>query len=254
MLPRSDASHRYHSAHKRFVKPMIERFFETELPKTFGPNLRSTIADKLLEIFLSNFNDTQSLKAGQIFWNAVHKDTRADSYKMKLVPVILTMVCQDDIAKLENGMKLSEHRQNVIARITQEAYAQGALLSMRDIGLLMATEPGTISHIRKEYETSNNQILPHTGNLHDMGSCLTHKYQIVYKSVVEKKDPPIIAKETNHSIKAVDHYLKDFNRVKTLYLDNKEPDYIRITTNLPLYVISQYINIIEQYVKEPKKN
>ena len=51
MLVRSDASHHYKSAHKRFIKPNIERFFETELPKIFGPNLRSIIADKLLDIF-----------------------------------------------------------------------------------------------------------------------------------------------------------------------------------------------------------
>jgi len=254
MLLRSDASHHYKSAHKRFAKPAIEHFFEQEFPKMFGPNIRSVIADKLIEIFHDNFRDTTTLKPGQILWNAVHKDTRADSRNMKLVPVVLTIVCQEDISKLENGLKVSEHKQNVIARLTQEAYEQNALLSMRDIGLLTATVHSSISTLRKMYEQRHNVTLPHTGNLHDMGSCLTHKYQIIYKCVVEKKDPTIAAAETNHTIKAVDHYLKDFNRVKTLYLDHKTPEYIHLVTKLSLHVIVQYLNIIDQYVKEQKSS
>ena len=250
MLLRSHASHHYKSAHKRFAKPAIEHFFEQEFPKMFGPNIRSVIADKLIEIFHANFRGTKTLEPGQILWNAVHKDTRADSLNMKLVPVVLTIICEEDIAKLENGMKVSEHKQIVIARLTKEAYDQNALLSMRDIGLLTAGDASHISLCRKNYEQQHNVTLPHTGNLHDMGSCLTHKYQIIYKCVVEKKDPTVVAAETNHTIRAVDHYLKDFNRVKTLYLDDKTPGYIHLVTNLSLNVIAQYINIINQYVKE----
>jgi hypothetical protein len=252
MLLRSDASHHYKSAHKRFAKSAIEHFFEHEFPKTFGPNTRNMIADKLIDIFHNNFRDIKTLKPGQIIWNAVHKDTRADSINMKLVPVVLTIVCDEDISKLENGLKFSEHKQNVIARLTKEAYDQNALLSMRDIGLLTASVAASVSTLRKTYEQRHNVTLPHTGNLHDMGSCLTHKYQIIYKCVVEKKDPTIAASETNHTIKAVDHYLKDFNRVKTLYLDNKTPEYIHLVTKLSLNVIAQYLNIINQYVKEQK--
>jgi len=58
------------------------------------------------------------------------------------------------------------------------------------------------------------------------------------------------AKETNHTIMAVDHYLKDFNRVKTLYLDDKDENYIHLVTKLSLNLIAQYVNIINQYVKE----
>lgn len=253
MLLRSNASHHYSSAHKRFFKPSIERFFETELPKMFGPKLRSTIADRLIEIFNGNNRDVKTLKPGQILWNAVDKNTRADAPNMKLVPVVLTIVADEDICNLETNTRMHKHRQNVIARITKEAHEQGALLSMRDIGLLLATSPSTISVARIEYEKQQNTTLPHTGNLHDMGTTLTHKYQIVYKYIVEKKDVKIISKETNHSIEAVERYLNDYKRVKTLYDDGKSPEYIKIVTKIPQYVSKQYIEMIEQYVKEPYK-
>lgn len=250
MLPVSDASKRYKSAHKRFLKPAIENFFKTEFAKSFGPNVRSFIADELINIFNANNRDTNSIKPGQVLWNAIHKDTRADSDNMKLVPVVLTLVNDDDISKLENGLKVSEHKQNVVARILNEAYEQDALLSMRDVGLLLAIDGAAASSIRKSYEIKNIIELPHPGNLQDMGSCLTHKYQIIYKCMVEKKDPLDVARETNHTIKAVDNYLKDFNRVKTLFLDGKEPDYIHLVTKMSLSLISQYVDIINQYVKE----
>jgi hypothetical protein len=250
MLRQPDAHHRYHSAHDRFIKPIIEDLFNKEFPNTFGPNIRSTIADELLTIFNSNNRGTQTIIPGQILWNAIHKDTRADSHNRKLVPVVLTIVADEDISSLEKKKAISENRQRVIARITQEAYDQGALLSMRDIGLLLATDVSIITNDRKRYEQKNSCSLPHPGALHDMGSCITHKFQIVFKYVVDKKDPCIIAKETNHSLRAVDHYLKDYNRVKLLYQDNKTPEYIKAATAMPVHVINQYIDIINQYVKK----
>lgn len=250
MLPVPSSVKHYKSAHKRFLKPAIENFFKTEFSKSFGPNVRSFIADELVKIFQENNRDINTLKPGQVLWNAVHKDTRADSDNMKLVPVVLTLVSDDDISKLENGVKVSEHRQNVVARILKEAYAQNALLSMRDVGLLLATHDSSASVIRKAYEQKHNVALPHPGNLQDMGSCITHKYQIIYKYVVEKKDPVIVAKETNHTVRAVDSYLKDFNRVKTLLLDGKDKKYIHLVTKLSLNLIAQYEDIIDQYIKE----
>jgi hypothetical protein len=251
MLPISSASKHYSSAHKRFLKPAIENFFRTEFTKSFGPNVRSFIADELIKIFQENNRDINSLKPGQVLWNAIHKNTKSGSHNMKLVPVILTLVSDDDISKLENGLKIQEHRQNVVARMLKEAYSQGALLSMRDVGLLLAINDSAASTNRKAHEEKNNTELPHPGNLQDMGSCITHKYQIIYKCVVEKKDPVMAAKETNHTIMAVDRYLKDFNRVKTLYLDEKDENYIHLVTKLSLNLIAQYVNIINQYVKEP---
>jgi len=83
-----------------------------------------------------------------------------------------------------------------------------------------------------------------------MGSTLTHKRMIVFKHVVEKKDPAIVARETNHSQGAVDRYLKDYGRVKTLVNDKKDIDFIHQTTNIARPVIKQYLQIINNDVKE----
>lgn len=252
MLPQKDSFKRYHSAHARFARPAIENFLTNEIKGRFGPSICSALCDGILDIVDKNFRDTKTIQPGQVLWNAVHKDTRADSHNVKFVPVVLTLLCDQDITNLENGMTVSTHKQNVLARILKETYKQGALLSMRDVNLLLGFAGSGASAMRKAYEQRTKETLPHTGNLHDMGSCITHKYQIIYKHVVEKKDTPTIARQTNHTLFAVERYLKDFNRIKMLYLDGKDVDYIHHVTGRYPKLIKEYIGIINQHITKER--
>lgn len=237
----------YSSASQRLLKPQIEGFFAEQFPKLFGPVIRGHIADALLEMFSQQVRDTRSLEPGQILWNAVDINTRADAPKRRFVPVVLTMVDQQDIQNRTQGLPIKEIRAQATARILREAYQQGALLSMRDISLLCWHPSPAPSGWRKYYEHAQKCELPHPGNLQDMGSCVTHKKQIVYKATVEKKDPIQVANETNHTQQAVDRYLKDFHRVQTVYNHNADPNYISLVTNISQSVVNQYINLIKTY-------
>lgn len=250
MLKTPDSIRKYHSAHDRFLKPSIMNFFKKEFPGFFGPIVRENIAQCLVNIFESLCPEQSRLKPGQILWNALDKNTRGDSAKRKYKPVILTIVSDDDITMFEKKVPVPQIRQNIIARITQEAYSQGGILSARDISLLLVQDAAYVSQLRIKYETENQTVLPHPGVLHDMGSSITHKQQIVYKYVVEKKTPRTVAMETNHSQLAVDRYLKDYNRVKVLYIEGKDIDTIHLVTNIAKQVIKQYQQIIEKYIKE----
>ena len=250
MIPKPFPAKRYNSAHDRFLKPAIVNFFKREFNGLFGPVVRANIADALIDLFNSLCPESSRLKPGQVLWNALDKRTRGDSDNRRYQPVILTLVDDDDITMFENGSFIKTIRKNIIARMIREAYKQDAVLSTRDLSLLLVSDASYLSHNRIEYEEEHQKVLPHTGVIHDMGSTLTHKRIIVYKYVVEKKDPAVIARETNHSQLAVDRYLKDFNRVKTLVNDNKDIDFIHHTTNIAKPVVQQYIQIINKYVKE----
>jgi len=250
MIQAASSVKHYSSAHDRFLKPAIVNFFEREFCGMFGPVVRENIADALIDLFNSLCPESSRLKPGQIVWNALDKRTRADSEKRRYKPVILSLVTDDEVSMFEKGSSVSTIRKNVMARMIKEAYQQGAVLSTRDLSLLLIFTASALSHERIEYEKEHNTVLPHTGVIHDMGTTLTHKRIIIYKHVVEKKDPSIIARETNHSQLAVDKYLKDFNRVKTLVNDNKDINFIHHTTNISRQVIQQYLQIINNYVKE----
>ena len=250
MIPKMPSVKHYSSAHDRFLKPAIVNFFKREFCGLFGPIVRENIADAIIDLFNSLCPESSRLKPGQVIWNALDKRTRADSEKRRYKSVILSLVTDDEVSMFEKNCSIKEIRQNVMARMIKEAYQQGAVLSTRDLSLLLVSSAAWLSQQRIEYEKQNQTILPHTGVIHDMGTTLTHKRIIIYKHVVEKKDPSIVARETNHSQASVDKYLKDFNRVKTLVNDNKDIEFIHHTTNIARAVIRQYLQIINNYVKE----
>jgi hypothetical protein len=245
MIKAPDCIKRFHSAKARFLEGALNNFFKREFPKLLGPILRRKLVEELIKLLQDLLPLKEHLKPGQIVWNAVCAKTRADSPNVRFVPVTLTMIDEYDVDKLANGVTMSKIMKHAIARITKEAYEQGALLSMRDIGLLTWRYSGTISQYRKQYEKDQNTTLPHTGSLQDMGSCVSHKLMIIKKVEVDKKDPLTVAQETNHSVWAVDRYIKDFNRVRLCYQDGKDKEFISLATGLSKFVVNEYVSIIE---------
>jgi hypothetical protein len=244
MIPRPQAQKHFASASRRFLQASIERFLDAEFPRTFGPVIRQKMAEKIVELVDGQLPAKDYLRPGQCVWNAVSIRTRPDSPRCQLVPVILTLVDGSDIEELAQGTRMPHIAQKAIARITQEAYQQGALLSMRDIGLLVWRTNSRITNLRQAWETRQQTTLPHTGNLQDFGTCISHKTTIIRKVVYEGKDPRRVSDETKHTQRAVDRYLKDFYRVKTCYQHNPDIDFITRTTGLSKYLVNQYVDIM----------
>jgi hypothetical protein len=245
MIAQTVVHKQYHSAQARFVGPLLGRLLDREFPKLMGPILRDRLVEELLALIESVMLPKDYVSPGQVVWCAVDKHTRADSPKLRLVPVVLTLIDEQDCLKLSTGTPMRDIASNAIARIMNEAYAQGALLSMRDIELLSWRSRGNLTETRKRYEKNHGAVLPHTGTLHDMGSCLTHKDVIVRKVVVEKKSPQLVARETNHSLPAVERYLNDFRRVQHCYEKEQSVDFIVAATAIAKHVVLQYIDIIK---------
>ena len=245
MMRQPDGIKRYRSAKSRFLKPVIMAFFHKEFPKLFGPIMREKLADELICLFEQNCLSIKRLKPGQLLWNALDKNTRGDSPVRRFTPVVLSLVTPTDIEQLEKGTKPSVVAQNTVARMMNEAYQQGGILSTRDVALIMHRYTGAVSHLRLRYEKDQQCILPHTGALHDMGSTISHKAAIIHKVIIQKKDPAWVAKECNHSQQAVDRYLKDYYRVKTIYQHNSDIEFIHQVTAIAKHVVEQYIRIIK---------
>jgi len=207
---------------------------------------RSGGADELIRLFFKTLPEKERVKQGQVVWNALDVKTRGDLPHRRFVPVILTLINEEDCQKLVNGMKMSEVAEKAVARITREAFKQGGILSMRDIGLLTWRMSTTVSKMRINYEQKEKTTLPHTGYLLDMGSCLSHKRIIVQKAIVEKKDPTRIALETKHSLGSVERYIKNFRRIESCYNKNPDIDFVSQVTGIAKHVVKSYVEIIHE--------
>jgi len=244
MIKAPDSVKRYNAAKHRFLRPVLINFFAREFPKLFGPVMRERITDELIDLFEKTTPETNRIKPGQILWNALDKNTRGDSPNRRYVTVVLSVITENDVEQLANGVPMSVVASNAIARMIKEAYEQGGVLSSRDVGLLTLRSSSWVSKLRLKYEKDHDCLLPHTGLLHDMGSCISHKTTIIRKVLVEKKDPADVARECNHTQRAVDRYLKDFHRVRTAYKQNQDDDYVHIVTGIAKHVVKQYIEMI----------
>jgi hypothetical protein len=234
----------YRSARARYLCRVFDEFFSREFPSLFGPVVREKIAQELMAIIATHTVETKTLRHGQVLWTALDARTRGDSPRRRFVPVVLSLVTEDDVAARVAGQKQSAIVENVIARIMKEAYEQGGLLSTRDVALLIQQDCARTSQLRIRYEQRQNVTLPHTGSLHDMGSCVSHKGIILRKIIVEKKDPTVAARECGHTQPAVDRYLKDYYRVRTVSESSPDPEYIGLVTGIAPYVVKQYLEII----------
>ncbi len=71
-----------------------------------------------------------------------------------------------------------------------------------------------VGQLLAAYERETNRVVPRRGIIHDAGSNVSHKRIICLKRYVEGKSSDQIARETYHSIEAVDRYLGQFDRVR----------------------------------------
>ena len=235
------AQKHYGSAHRHLLAAAFDRFLQQNIPLLGGPELRQLLINKLIELFDTYTVATDHLKPGQMLWVAVDKNTRADSTKVQYRPVVLTLVSAEEITDLVSGKtKPPQQLPATTARILKEAYAQDALLSMRDLALIFKRAPGEMSQVRQRYENQTAEVLPTPATLQDMGSGITHKALILKKVLVEKKDMAKVRQETYHSQQAIDRYLKSYRRVEMLLDDHKCTMYIAKVTGLSPYLILQY--------------
>ncbi len=245
MIEQSRAHKHYASARTRFLVPLLSDYLHREL-LYFGPDLCVVLSKKIVDIFEATCPPCEHIKPGQIVWNALDKQTPAHSKNRKFIPVILTLVSEEDVESLRQGVAVPQVRQNAMARVFHETFDQGGVLSTRDAGLLFHVHDAVASQIRIKHEKEHAQSLPHTGVLHDMGTTISHKSLIIRKVLIEKKDPATVARETKHSQRAVDRYLKDFYRVETIYKINPDLAFIHQVTGLSKSLINEYVNLMEE--------
>ena len=246
MIESTPAQKHYASARQRFLEPMLSDYIHREL-QYLGPDLSDVLAQRIVSLFEALCPDIEHLKPGQVLWNALDRNTRGDAENRRLVPVVLTLIAEEDVEELRLGTSHTKIRSQSMARMFHEAIAQGGILSTRDVGILLHVGYGAASRIRCVYEAEAGSPLPHPGVLHDMGSTLTHKAMIVRKVVIDKKDPTTVARETRHTQQAVDRYLKQYHRVETLYGISGDPKLIEEITGMSKGLVSEYLKLLEEF-------
>jgi len=228
----------------------LSHFLAQEFPHLGGPKVRELFVAEVVRLVEQFYPTPDRLRPGQTVWLAVDKrDHPKDHQPMTetlLVPVILTLVAAQDIGALAQGVARPQVTQQIIARIHQEAQAQGGVLAETDTALLLAASDGYISKLINLYEKRTGQVIPRRGTVHDLGPTVSHKAKIARKALLERKSTAQTASTTHHTPKSVDRYLLDLTRC---YICLKRADQsiaqTAFTTGLSFNLVKEYAALIE---------
>jgi hypothetical protein len=240
---------------RKHYKPLKDKTLEnalahrigTEFPRIGGPRIRTLCAQMILEVFEAHVRPREHVRHGQVLWMAysINDPPRrgkrtADS---ELVPVVLDLSTPKDI---EARIERTSPRERLAAkavRLCHQAYDQGGLLSNCDVAELLATHDADVAHLLCQHEDQSGKVVPRRATLHDVGTGLTHKLIICRKRYLEGKPPEQVAKETYHSLEAVDRYLAVYDRVRHCRLEGMAPGDIAYTLDCSRALVDQYLAI-----------
>ena len=215
------------------------------------PKVAEALIIDLLSIQAESSKDALELKPGQMVWPAVLKTEKHGNgktlAKTKSKQVILSVVADSDILDYRRGIKTSRILAKRIARIVNEAYHQGGVLSQADIALIFNLSQARISQLILKYQKEKEVMLPLRGVVHDIGRSITHKVKIInlYTQNYSTKD---IARATSHAPSSVDRYIRDFQRVKILCERGMILSEIAYITSLSENLVTEYVKIVKEQV------
>jgi hypothetical protein len=248
----SDRETQYRPQAGKTLREAMRNFIRREFPRLGGPWVIEMFVDKLLHLVERYHIERDKLQPGQTLWPAVALDEapgyRKAIYATRQVPVVLTLVNQQDIAAMRRGLPWTEILQGELVRAMKEAHAQGGLLTTSDLSVLFHHSHSRVAELIRQYETQTGEVVPRRGTLHDMGRTVTHKRIICHKAFLEGKTTDVIAHETNHSPEAVDNYLLDFARVYyATVLKGMSVEETTFAIQRPQSLVQEYVKLLVEF-------
>lgn len=215
-------------------------------------NLTPIIAEAFYQQFALYFEEHANitLSSGEIAYEAVAAEEPAGKHIRLTRKVTVRLKLIDFNSDLEAlaSFGLAGLRRNRLARITRQAYDQGALLSYEDLAMILTTSPSTIKRDCYYLKQQGMFIITRGAKL-DMGPGLSHKTAIIdlyFKNYTFSE----IEQKTNHSETSVKRYLADFIQVATLYRQKFSANQIRLIAKKSDRLVREYIQLYQTYEKQ----
>jgi hypothetical protein len=247
----SPTSKNYAAAERKTVHSALCHLLQTEFPGTFGPAITKLFADKIDELYARFHPPASRFRIGQVLWPAVAVDDLPSRDKRiedtRLVPVVLDLVTAQDIHEATLTGKRLQTRRNKIVRLCTQAHAQGGVLSLTDVALMLHVSITRVSEDITAHESAGGAIVPRRGTIHDLGRSITHKAIICYKRLVEQKPTSQVATETFHSPEEVEYYVQCFRRIQLCRDSGLSEEDTAQATGHSLSLVREYLELMAEF-------
>lgn len=215
-------------------------------------NLTPIIAEAFYQQFSLYFQEHAniSLSSGEVAYEAVAAEEPAGKHirLTKKVTVRLKLIDLNTDLEVLAEYGLAGLRRHRLARITRQAYDQGALLSYEDLAMILTTSPATVK--RDVYHLKHQGMFIMTrGSKHDMGPGLSHK-TVIIDLYLKNYTFTEIERITNHSETSIKRYLADFIQIATLYQQKFSENQMRVIAKMSSRIIREYVQLYQAYLKQ----
>jgi hypothetical protein len=221
-----------------------------EFPRIGGERICGLCAQMVLEVLEQHLRPREHVTHGQMVWMAVDINDPPARQKTiaqtNLLPVVLDVHTPEDTEAILQRKPPAERRLQKAIRLSRQAFEQGGLLSNCDLAAILSSPDSTIASLLAAYERNTGQIVPRRATIHDVGSGLTHKRIICWKRYRDGKSAHEVARETYHSLEAVDRYLGQYDRVRHCRQEGFPPEQTAYTLNCSLSLVREYLAIDDE--------
>jgi Protein of unknown function (DUF1670) len=218
-----------------------------DFPRIGGRRICELCADMILDVVFKHIRSKDHLVHGQALWMAVGLNNPLRRHQrisdVELVPVLLDISTAEDVQLRIDRLPAPQRLLRKAIRLCEQAHKQGGLLSNCDLAELLGTHDSRIAHVLADHERLTNTVVPRRATLHDVGTALTHKRIICWKRYAEGQEPHIVARETYHSLEAVDRYLGQYDRVRHCRLQGLTPEQTAHALGCGLPLVKEYLDI-----------
>jgi hypothetical protein len=211
-----------------------------------SPFEAKAIMETVYKTYGPYFETSGNLKPGQILFQAIsiEEGPSVRLAESKQVTVTLTFDAGQEDLDTRKKHGVIGLRQKRLQRICTEAFQQGALLTIEDVAnRLFNCGERTLCRDIKQLR-DKNIILPLRSTIKDMGRSISHRTLIV-EHWLKGKEYTEIARDTHHSIPAVQNYITKFKRVVVLYEEGFDINTISFLSKLSANLVEQYYQIYQ---------
>lgn len=252
----------YGSIQKRTFESALLHHLETEWGLLGGRRILQLLVDDVAALRDEFYPPTAGAASGTLIWTCTADEgrkaepgKRTEDYKT--VTVQLPLVSVEDLEDRTEGKtprhktvnKAKERDKKRLARLVKSAAEQGGLLTVAELSVLLNKSYEVVRTYAREWEDETGELLPLKGYRMDQGSRPTHKREIarLYEQGLEAPD---IARATGHSVKSVERYLQDYERVRMLLKRQMAVEDISATIGRGVRVVLEYVELARQYHPE----
>jgi len=207
------------------------------------------LVDMVDQLFFQNGKNNLLLRSGQMRYSCVKNTEPAGKAldQCQMVTVTLTLFDKEDRCDLNcaGGKASIEMRRRRLARIIDEAYEQGGLLSQEDLSEILMCDARTVRRDIAELKQTG-VVIPTRGVVKDIGPGVTHK-ALAVRLWLEGKEPTEVALHIHHSLKATENYLEKFKRVSYLISKGFTVMEMALTIGISVASVTVFKELHEQF-------